>query len=126
MYFLDGSTTMHSSSSDARLHDGVAVREQRAVAVAEVEPPDLDVLVGGAAHEQAGVGRHVHGQHRQLVPVQGQEELEAVQEEHLARGRSLELTMGPMVFILMGTSTLGTQPPSDNRNAQWQPCRDRG
>ncbi len=65
------------------LHDGIGVCEDGAVAVAEVEAPDLDVLVGGAADEQRRVAADVHAQHRQLVPVQRQEELQRVHEEHL-------------------------------------------
>lgn len=67
-------------------HDAVGVRKQAAVAVAKVEPPHPDVLVGGARDQQPPVGRNVHRQHRQLVAVQGQEELEAVGEEHLDGG----------------------------------------
>ena len=67
----------------AYLHDGVRVREDGAVAVAKVEAPDLDVLVGRAADEERGVAADVHAQHRQLVPIQRQEELERVHEEHL-------------------------------------------
>jgi hypothetical protein len=36
----------------AHLHDGVAVCKEGPVAVAKVEAPDLEVLVGGGADEQ--------------------------------------------------------------------------
>lgn len=58
------------------------MRKERAVTVAKVKAPDLDVLVGRPAHEQVGIRGDVHSQHRQLVTVQAQEELEAVQEEN--------------------------------------------
>ena len=65
------------------LHDGVGVRKDGAVAVAKVEAPDFDVLVGGAADEEGGVGADIHAEHGQLVAIQGQEELQRVHEEHL-------------------------------------------
>ena len=43
-------------------HEGVLVREQAAVAVTEVEAPDLEVLVRAAAHQQCAVRRDVHRQ----------------------------------------------------------------
>lgn len=55
------------------------------MAVAKVESPDLDVLVGRAGDEHGRVGGDVEGHHRQLVPVQGQEELERVRKEYLHR-----------------------------------------
>ena len=46
------------------------------VAVPEVQPPQLDISVRGASHNEAAIGADVHAQHRQLVTVQGQEELQ--------------------------------------------------
>jgi hypothetical protein len=65
------------------LHDRVVVRKQRLVAVAKVKPPDLDVLVGRACDEQLRIGRDVHVEHRQLVAVEREEELERVLVEDL-------------------------------------------
>ena len=87
------------------------MREEGAVAVAEVEAPDLEVLVGGAADEEAGVGGDVHAQHRQLVPVQRQEELQAVQEVHLHAPASPPSSLAALrgaPLTLMHTSRLQT------------------
>ena len=47
---------------ESNLHHTPVVREQRLMAVAEVETPYLDVLVGGAGNDEFGVRRDVHGQ----------------------------------------------------------------
>ena len=66
--------------------DGVAVREQAAVAVAKVEAPHLQVFVGAAADEQRAVAADVHARDGQLVAVEGEKELERVHKEDLHRG----------------------------------------
>lgn len=48
------------------LHHTSVMREDRAVAVAEVEAPYLYVLVRRAGHDELGVGRDVHREHRKL------------------------------------------------------------
>lgn len=48
------------------LHDRLVVREERAVAVSEIEAPDLDVLVGGAGDDQFRVGRDVEREDGEL------------------------------------------------------------
>lgn len=68
------------------LHDRVSMGKEAAVAVPKVQAPDLDVLVSGAADQESAVRGDVHAQHRQLVAVQGQEELEAICEEDLDGG----------------------------------------
>lgn len=62
------------------------MRKQAPVAVPKVQSPDLDVLVGRTTDQQGAVRGDVHAQHRQLVAVQGQEELEGVCEEELDGG----------------------------------------
>ena len=56
--------------NEGHLHDRVGMGKQTAVAVPKVQPPDLDVLVGGPTDQEGAVGGDVHGQHRQLVAVQ--------------------------------------------------------
>ena len=46
---------------ESNLHHTPVVREQRLMAVAEVETPYLDVLVRGAGHEELRVIGDVHG-----------------------------------------------------------------
>jgi hypothetical protein len=41
------------------LHDAVLVGKQRAVAIPEIEPPDLDVLVRRTRYDQLRVARYV-------------------------------------------------------------------
>ena len=69
------------------------MRKEGAMTVSKVQSPDLDVLVCRAADEEAGVRGDVHAQHRQLVPIQGQEELQAVHEMHLQQCSSINLCL---------------------------------
>ena len=46
---------------ESNLHHTPVVREQRLMAVAEVETPYLDVLVRGTGHEELRVIGDVHG-----------------------------------------------------------------
>ena len=62
------------------------MRKQAPVAVPKVQSPDLDVLVSRPTDQKGAVRGDVHTQHRQLVTVQGQEELEGVCEEELDGG----------------------------------------
>lgn len=48
------------------LHDALVVRKERAVAVAKVEAPDLDVLVGRAGDDELRVGRDVEREDGEL------------------------------------------------------------
>ena len=57
--------------------------EKGAVAVPEVQAPELEVFVCRPAGQKGAVAGDVQRQHRQLVAVQGQEELEAVRKQHL-------------------------------------------
>lgn len=67
---LAGGEEVVRGGHEAQRRDGVVVREQRAVAVAEVQPPQLHVAVGAARRHHARVVADVHAQHWQLVPVQ--------------------------------------------------------
>lgn len=51
---------------EGHLHDALLVRKDRFVAVAEIEAPDLDVLVGGAGYDELRIRGDVHGQDWQL------------------------------------------------------------
>lgn len=64
-------------------HDAVVVGQQAAMAVTEVQAPNLEGLVRRAGRQQSPVVGDVHGHHRQLVAVQGQEKLERVIVKHL-------------------------------------------
>ena len=55
------------------------------MAIAKVQAPDFYVLVGRAADKQRAIGGDVHGQHRKLVPIKRQEELEGIDEQYLDR-----------------------------------------
>ena len=59
------------------------------VNVAEVESPDVNVLVLRPRHQQCAVSRHVHTQYRQLVPVQREEKLK---DNAMHRGNWLTIT----------------------------------
>ena len=63
---------------EAQAGHAVLVRVQGAVAVTEVQAPDLDGLVRAARHQDGAVVGDVDAHHGQLVAVQGQEELQAV------------------------------------------------
>mmetsp|Transcript_18892 Transcript_18892/g.45123 ORF Transcript_18892/g.45123 Transcript_18892/m.45123 type:complete len:266 (-) Transcript_18892:1283-2080(-) len=65
------------------VHDRVRVSEDGAVAIAKVEAPELDVLVGRPAREESAVARDVHAEHRELVAVEREVELEGVEVEYL-------------------------------------------
>ena len=70
-----------------RLGNRVVVGEQGAVAVPKVQAPELEVFVCRPAGQKGAVAGDVQRQHRQLVAVQGQEELEAVRKQHLHAAR---------------------------------------
>ena len=66
--------------------DRVVVSKDGLVAVAEVQAPNFDVFVGAAGGDERRVGRDVDGRGRQLVAVEREKHLEAVDEENLDGG----------------------------------------
>ena len=71
------------AGDESHSRDSVVVGEDGLVAVAEVEAPYLEVLVGAARGDQRRVRGDVHGRDGKLVAVQREEELEGVGEEYL-------------------------------------------
>lgn len=51
---------------ERNLHDTFLVSENRSMAVAKVEAPNLDILVGRASYDELGVRRYVHSQNGEL------------------------------------------------------------
>jgi len=71
---------------EAATHDGVVVGEEGFVAVAEVEAPDAEVLVGGGGGEEFAIGADGEGEDGEFVAVEGEEEFETVGEEDFDGG----------------------------------------
>ena len=65
------------------LHDTVFVTKERFVTIAKVETPDTDVLVRGTGRDEFAVAGDRHVEHRQLVAIEVEEELQRVDEKDL-------------------------------------------
>ncbi|KAH3681379.1 hypothetical protein WICPIJ_007648 [Wickerhamomyces pijperi] len=68
---------------ESNTHDGILMAKDGLVTITEVQPPDLNVLIGGGSDDQLGIRGDINGQNRQLMAVKGDEELQSVKEENL-------------------------------------------